>query len=127
MENRDGEVAAVLGILTDHIGRENAIGMGELYSRAFGKKWQHRINDTRKLRKIVTQLRFEGRAIGAVCGSTGGGYYLARSRSELKDYFDRVEHEALKRLLMVSRMKKISLPERMNQLSLELGERGEEL
>ncbi|RLC25050.1 MAG: hypothetical protein DRH56_06045 [Deltaproteobacteria bacterium] len=121
--DRQGETARLLATLTRHVGRENAIGMGELYVQVYGEAWRHRINDTRKLRDLITELRYDGTLIGETRSRHGGGYYLARSRSELKDFFDRREREALKKLYMISRMKNVGLPEMLGQLSLGLKER----
>lgn len=115
-----GHEARLLSILTRHIGEEKAIGMGELYERVFGKPYQHRINDTRKLRKLITELRYSGTLIGETRSNTGGGYYLARSVSEMNEFFNRRTHEALKKLHMVSCMKKVGLPELMGQMIMNL-------
>ena len=120
--NRDQLKTNVLGILTRHIGKEKAIGMGELYKRVYGKPWENRINDTRALRRLITELRYEGYLIGEVRSRTGGGYYLARSESELEDFFGRRTQEALRKLKMVSCMKNLGLAEFLGQLSLDLEE-----
>lgn len=112
--------AKVLTILTHHVGRERAIGMGELYSRATGEPWTHRINHTRALRKAITELRYEGALIGETRAQSGGGYYLARTVGELTDYFERRTHEALKKLRMVSVMKRCSMEELLGQMLLNL-------
>ena len=109
-----------LAILTRHSGEEKAIDMGELYRRVFGKDWGHKINDTRALRTIITDLRFEGCLIGEKRSKNAGGYYLARSASELNEFFDRRVHEALKKLKMISCMKNIGLAEMLGQMSLSL-------
>lgn len=118
--NRDQLKAKVLGILTRHVGQEKAIGMGELYERVYRKSWNHRINDTRGLRHLITELRYEGYLIGETRSRTGGGYYLARSESELEEFFSRRTQEALKKLKMVSCMKNLGLGEFLGQLSLKL-------
>ena len=114
----------ILTILTRHVGVEKAIGMGELYERVYGKPYKNRINDTRALRKILTDLRLKGTLIGETRSQSGGGYYLARSASELNEFFNRRKTEALKKLHLVSRMKKIGLPELLGEMTLNLsGER----
>lgn len=112
--------AKALAILTRHIGEEKAIDMGELYRRVYDRDWKNKINDTRKLRKIITDLRYEGSLIGETRSRSTGGYYLARSASELNEFFDRRIHEALKKLRMISSMKKIGLDEMMGQMALNL-------
>lgn len=110
----------VLVILTRHVGLEKAIGMGELYQEVFGGIWRNRINDTRVLRKVITALRYEGSLIGETRSHVGGGYYLARSAHELGTWFQRREHEWLKKAAMLARMKRQSLNEYLGQKSLGL-------
>lgn len=113
--------ARLLGELTNHVGRDNAIGMGELYEIVFDEPWANRINDTRRLRQIITELRRQGRPICSYCSSSGGGYYLARMRSsEMREYLERLRQRALKALVLEAKMRKMSLPELLGQLQLEL-------
>jgi len=111
----------LLAILTRHVGIEKAIGMGELYERVYGKPYQNRINDTRELRRLITELRMDGSLIGETRSHSGGGYYLARSVSELNDFFDRRKREAIKKLALVAHMQRVGLPELMGQMVLNLG------
>jgi len=113
-----------LAILTRHVGVERAVGMGELYVSVYGNPWQHRINDTRRLRALITELRWEGALIGETRSKQGGGYYLARSTHELGMFFERRTHEAVKKLAMIARMKQIGLPELLGQMQLNLREGG---
>jgi len=110
----------VMTILSRHVGLEKAIGMGELYTAVYGEAWRNRINDTRDLREIITELRYDGSLIGESRGQHGGGYYLARSVHELENWFKKREHEWLKKAHMLSRMKRISLQEYLGQKSLGL-------
>jgi len=112
----------LLAILTRHIGIEKAIGMGELYTRVYGKSWLHRINDTRPLRHVITELRNGGALIGETRSPTEPGYYLARSVHELKMFFDRRMQEVVKKAAMIARMKNIGLPELLGQMQLNLRE-----
>jgi len=118
--NQEQYKAKALAILTRHIGEEKAIDMGELYRRVYGKDWNHKINDTRKLRTLITRLRYEGCLIGSTRSQHGGGYYIARSASELNEFFDRRTHEALKILNLVSNMKHIGVDEMLGQMVLNL-------
>lgn len=117
---RDDKAGRLLGILTRHVGREKAIGMGELYERVYGEPWENRINDTRELRRLITELRYDGALIGESRGRTGGGYYLARSTSELSDFLDRRKREALKKLKMIAAMRGQGLDELLGQMQLAL-------
>ena len=123
--DREQAKGTIMIILSRHVGREKAIGMGELYERVFGESYDHRINDTRPLRKLITDLRYDGALIGESRGQTGGGYYLARSTHELGEWFRKREREWLRKAHMLSRMKKLSLNEYLGQKILGLTERKE--
>ncbi|HAR98535.1 MAG TPA: hypothetical protein DCS11_06550 [Syntrophus sp. (in: bacteria)] len=110
----------VLTILASHIGSYNAIGMGELYEAVFDRPWTDRISDTRALRKVVTDLRAEGVPICSSAAQEGGGYYLAAAGSELANYLRRSEIRALKILKRNARIKKISLPDYLGQMRLNM-------
>lgn len=111
----------VMIILTiDHKGKENTIGMGELFEKVYDETWSHRINDTRPLRKTIESLRDDGVPIGENRSSNNGGYFLARTPSELTDYCDRIKSACLKRLARVARMQKTALPEMLGQMSLNM-------
>jgi hypothetical protein len=124
-EDQSALEARLLAILTRHVGLEKAVDMGELYERVFEKTYAHKINGTRQLRTLITDLRHQGALIGETRSREGGGYYLARSAHELNEFFERRKREALKKLLMVSRMKRISLAELLGQMQMNLGERRE--
>ena len=111
---------AILGALTGHIGEPHAIGMGELYELVYGEPWSNRINDTRILRKAITDLREEGKPICSVASHSGGGYYLAAAGSELAGYLRSSERRALKILKRNATIKKISLPDYLGQMKLNV-------
>ena len=116
-----GEIRGrVSEILMDHVGLENAIPMAALYEQVFGEKIRDKINDTRPLRKAITELRMQGRRVAEIRTRTGGGYYLARSRHEIAQFIDRRKAEALKKLKMVAALERMSLPALCGQLSLNL-------
>jgi FMN phosphatase YigB (HAD superfamily) len=108
--------------LMEHIGRQNAIGMAELYELIYGESWENRINDTRGIRKLITELRNEGRPVCSISNRNGGGYYLAAAGSELENYLQANERRALRVLARNSRIKKIALPEYLGQVRLSLEE-----
>ena len=117
---------SILAALTSHIGEPNAIGMGELFELVYGESWRNRINDTRALRTTITKLREDGVPICSVATSSGGGYYLAAAGSELAAYLRRTERRALKMLHRNARIKKISLPDYLGQMKLNMeGDHGE--
>lgn len=77
---------AVLEVLSNHRGIENAIGRGTLvwHLRTMGYPYHERI-----VRECIKQLRRAGNLICSVPGEHGG-YYLATSREEFLE-FDRIE------------------------------------
>lgn len=110
----------LLAALTSHIGETNAIGMAELYEAVFERPWDNRINDTRNLRKLITVMREDGLPICSVSSSDGGGYYLASAMSELTQYLRKAEIRALKILSRNAKIKKVSLPEYLGQMKLNM-------
>lgn len=110
----------ILGKLAEHIGAHNAIGMAELYEAVFGRPWSHKINDTRALRILITILRDEGVPICSLSTTSGGGYYLAAVGSELADFLRRGERRALSILARNARIKKVSLPNYLGQIKLNM-------
>lgn len=110
----------LLAELSLHIGELNAIGMAELYKKVFGAEWSNKINDTREIRKLITIMRREGIPICSVSAQNGGGYYLASAGSELINYLSRSEHRALNILARNARIKRISLPEYLGQMKLNM-------
>jgi len=120
LEDREILKGRILRVLTSHVGREKAVGMGELYERVFHQAYQHRINSTRALRVLITELREEGVAIASTASMSGGGYYLLAAGSELVEYLDREKARALRILGRVATMKKVALPDLLNQMHLSM-------
>lgn len=113
--------ARLLEELTHHVGSHNAIGMGELYEIVFRETWANRINDTRKLRIVITELRKQGAAICSDTSRTGGGYYVASGgSSEMKDYLTRLRRRGLRALVLEAKLRKITLAELLGQMELNL-------
>lgn len=111
----------VLAIMARHVGSTRRIGMGELFTEVFGESWNNRINDTRKLRTVLTELRKEGVPI---CSSaeSGGGYWLASAGSELEHYTSRLKTQALKKLKLVATLNNCTLPALLGQMQLAFHE-----
>lgn len=105
-------------ILMKHQGRENAIDMGDLYRLVFNKNFQNKISDTRKLRTVITELRQCGFPVCSSMAKENRGYYLAVTAKDIEDFVKTMERRALKTLMLISRVKKISLPVYLGQLSL---------
>lgn len=110
----------LLAVLTRHIGKSRAIGMARLYEEVFGEAWSDKINDTRKLRSLITELRKEGVPICSTTLQTGGGYYLASAGSELEAYCSKLRTSALKKLALEAKLRNMTLPELLGQLTLSL-------
>lgn len=108
-------------VMMQHVGPDKKIGMGELYETVFGKRWTHRINDTKQLRILITEMRRDGQPVMSDSSSSSGGYWIAASSSEINDWCDRVKVRALSMLKRISTIKKVSLPEYIGQIRLELG------
>jgi len=108
--------------LTRHIGKANAVDMGDLYARVFGEPVAHKINDTREIREVITALRRQDAVpIGSTARRDGGGYYLM-SGSELADWAERVKAQGIRKLALAARIKRVRLPEFLGQLALEFPE-----
>jgi len=93
-------------ILEAHRGHARAIGMGELYYEVFGEPWSNRINDTRRLRTLVSELRDEGMPICSDSKSRRGGYYLADSLEEIDREIEKLKESGLKVLKRMSTLRK---------------------
>ncbi|MBI5580809.1 MAG: hypothetical protein HY895_16780 [Deltaproteobacteria bacterium] len=122
MTDREKEIVKnrLLMVMPQHIGKARSIGMGELFKTVFGEEYAHRINDTRRLRRIVTELRREGVPLVSSASRYGGGYYLASAGSELADFCGRLRRQALRKLSMEAQIRKVSLSELVGQLRLDL-------
>ena len=115
--------ARIMRELQHHIGRNKAIGMGELYQIAFpGRTWANRINDTRWLRHHIAELRRHGWPILYSTKTDSPGYYLAQTDSETEDQIRRLKVAGLKKLAQAAKLAKTSLKIYVNQLMLNFGE-----
>ena len=110
----------VLRVLSRHHGEARAISMVGLWSEVFGARMGDKINGTRPLRGILTRLRREGLPICSVSTQDGGGYYLASAGSDLEGYCRRLRNQALRKLLIESKLRNLALPELLGQISINL-------
>lgn len=106
--------------LSKHPGKTRAIGMGELYEAVYGKPYNNKINGTRQLRKVITKLREEGQPICSTSGKAGGGYFMASAGSDLQQYCDRLRNQALRKLALMAKLRKQTLPQLLGQIQMEL-------
>jgi len=119
-EQKQHYKSLILMLMTRHIGRANKIGMGELFEAVFEAPWANRINDTRPLRKLVTELRRDGVPICSSAEKGGGGYWLASAGSELIDYCAKLKSQALKKLSQMAKFMDVSLPELLGQMRVDM-------
>jgi hypothetical protein len=117
---REVRLSEIMGILSHHVGKARAIGMGELYTKIYKKEWRHRINDTRDLRQDITDMRDAGRRICATADAVGGGYYLPASDSEWDAFRGREIGQAARRIKRIRNMYRISIEETMRQVQIVL-------
>ncbi len=113
-----------MAVLARHKGRDNCIGMGELYRQVFRRDYTHRINDTDQLRIIIRRLRRQGHPICSVSDKVNPGYYLAETPEELAEFAERHRKRGLTSLAQAAALLKIGLPELLGQLQLEAQEQG---
>ncbi|MBF0529074.1 MAG: hypothetical protein HQK55_07355 [Deltaproteobacteria bacterium] len=112
--------ARLLGVLTRHVGQEKALGMDELFESVFQRPVNHKINDTRELRRLITRLRLDGVPIASVSRPEGGGYYIARAKSEMEDFLGRLHRRGLQALALEAKLRRISLLELVSRTRLNM-------
>lgn len=99
--------AAVLQVLSRHIGATRGIHINELVTVTL-------ING-REVRKAIETLRLTGVHI---CGKPESGYFIAETPAELESTIDFLESRAVKSFRQIAAMKKIALPALYQQMSL---------
>jgi hypothetical protein len=112
----------LLSVLSRHVGAQKSLGMIDLYEHVFERSVVDKINDTRQLRKLITDLRLEGVPIVSVSRSDGGGYFLAAAGSELDDYLERLRRRGLSALVQEARIRGVALAELLCQAQLSANE-----
>lgn len=100
-------VNQVLNLLAQHQGADRGVSAVDL-ARRLGVP-------PRALRSLISVLRADGIAI---CSSPATGYFMAVTPEELQESCAFLEHRALHSLRLLSRMKKVSLPNLLGQLRL---------
>lgn len=97
----------VLNALSAHQGRDQGISADDL---------ARQLNlSPRQLRKFISAAREEGMAI---CGHPTTGYFVAVTPAELEESCAFLQHRALRSLMLMSRMKGVSMPTLLGQLKL---------
>lgn len=116
--------AALMRALARHPSKDKAIGVVELYTAVFGSTPRDKINGTRPLRKLIEELRREGKAIGSTTGNpllgVEGGYYLITDADELLDYFNRVKSQGIRKIVQAYKMKDTNISELVGEIQQTL-------
>lgn len=107
--------AQVLTELSHHIGQANGIHVRDLVARITGQLIASEPQE-RKVRQIITDLRMEG---SHICGHPSSGYYMAETPEELEHTLQFLRSRAMSSLALESRMRRISMPELIGQLTLK--------
>lgn len=102
------DTTRLLNVLSEHQGEAKGIS-GLLLARRLRVR-------KRDLRKLISRCRDEHGA--AICGHPSTGYFIATTPDELHRSCAFLEHRALHSLRLLSRMKKVSLPDLLGQLKL---------
>jgi hypothetical protein len=110
----------LMKVMSHHHGRARAISMTALHQAVFGRQVGDKINGTRRLRELVTRLKDDGVPICSKSDSDGGGYYLASAGSDLEDYCRRLRAQALRKLAIEAKLRRMALPELLGQISVAL-------
>lgn len=110
----------LLAVMTKHVGQSRAISMEQLYREIFDEDPDNLVNSTRVLRRIVERARRNGLPICSIRRKDFHGYFLAGSSSELEEYCRRLRKEALRKLAMEAKLRKITLVHLINELSLSV-------
>jgi hypothetical protein len=106
--------------ISQHIGEENAISMPEFYEEVYGVPPQTRINGTRRLRHLVDHLQRVKKTPICSTNRGAGGYFLARTAEERRQYAKKLRKKALKELHKASVIIGHTLLEEAGQLVLDL-------
>ncbi|MBI3771435.1 MAG: hypothetical protein HY272_01830 [Gammaproteobacteria bacterium] len=113
----------VLDILKQHVGPNNCIKKEALWSSATGDviiPWR-RIDQTRPLRSMIEALQRAGEPIAHKSGK-GGGYFYADNPDDLTEEADWHHVRAMSSLRREKALRKITTPELLSQVALELNQ-----
>ena len=107
----------LMRVLSEHHDKARAISMRALFAAVYGEYPADKINGTRRLRALITELRNEGVPICHSWDSNGGGYYLASAGKDLDEHCGRIHAKAMRLLVMEARLRKGALPGMRGQIS----------
>ncbi|WP_198086511.1 hypothetical protein [Variovorax sp. E3] len=106
--------AQVLAELRTRPGRDNGIHVRDLVARITGQAGPAPALE-RRVREFVSALRLQGEQI---CGKPDTGYFMAQSAAELDETCRYLRSRAVSGLLIESRMRRVSMPALLGQLTL---------
>ena len=98
----------LLNVMSRHHGREK--GISARYLAAYLGV------PPRDLRKLISLCRYEDGAL--ICAHPSTGYFIATTADELDMCCKFLEHRALHSLQLLSRMRKVGMPDLVGQLLL---------
>lgn len=101
------DCSRLLSVLQRHIGETSGISAASLARECDISE--------REARLQITFLRMEGTAI---CGMPRTGYFIAANADELNEFTDFLKSRALGSLRIISALKRIALPDLLQQLHL---------
>lgn len=108
--------ALVLTVLSEHIGCRRGVPIDRLVYEITGERIPDEAAE-RRVRHIISELREEG---SHICAHPSTGYFMAANDQELDRYYIAfLRARALHSLLLISRAKKIALPDLLGQLRLK--------
>ncbi|MCL4500839.1 MAG: hypothetical protein M1438_03160 [Deltaproteobacteria bacterium] len=111
--------------MTRHIGKERAIGAGELFEAVFEKPYEgNKMTGCRLLRKLIEEVKYGPEAIFIAhsCCTIRPGYYLPRTDSERREYVARVARQVKKKIGRLALLNQMNAGAYAGQLALELQE-----
>jgi len=105
--------SAVLEVMRKHIGQAKGIGIAGIVQAVTQSSTT--ASAERHCRRIISDLREEGIAI---CGKPSTGYYIAATQAELEECCRFLRSRALTSLRLESRLRKMALPDLIQQLRI---------
>jgi len=106
--------AQVLAELRTCVGRAHGLHVRDLVARITGRSTPAPAQE-RRAREHVAALRLQGEHI---CGKPDTGYFMAATAAELDETCRYLRSRAVSGLLIESRMRRVSMPALLGQLSL---------
>lgn len=122
---REQAKSRLLMEMSKHIGRNRAIGAGELFEIVLQHPYEgNKMTGCRELRKLIEAVKYGPEAvfIAHACCSIRPGYYLPSSDSERREYVSRVERQLKTKIGRLARLNQMNAGAYAGQLALEMQE-----